>query len=145
MPKKPLHDDTEQLTPEQLEYADILCLPKKSEERKKRLENLDVSRMTLWRWEQKEEFKEEYSQRIRLITKQHMPDIILAMIKKAKKGSVYAMRLFFLYVEELKARVDIDGKIEHSFNTESLAESFISSVTKAASRIKPPGDNGSVQ
>jgi len=110
-------------TADQENYMEWLILPVQLRNPKTKTEyaeHLEISRTTLWNWENIPGFDDERRQRIKIKARENTPDIIEKLKEKALSGDVSAMRLYFEWVEGIENKIHIEQK-----NIEPLAIKII--------------------
>ena len=60
-----------------------------------------VSEVTLWRWRRQPEFRQQMAERIRGWFLEEMPDVVKALVDKAKEGNVKAAELLLRHIGEV--------------------------------------------
>ena len=90
------------LAVEQLNYLEWLVQPASVRIPKTKVEYAEfanVSRQTLYNWENLPGFNDERIRRIQAIFKQHLPDVLEALKKRCLEGEIAAIRLWLEWVE----------------------------------------------
>jgi uncharacterized protein YjcR len=99
----------------QMQLVEWLATPKSNRCHQKDLaEDIGVSEKTIWKWKQKQEIIDAaYDRKRELVKADDLPDIIDALVEKAKEGKVRQAELILEWIGELDS-----SKFGNSNNTQ---------------------------
>ena len=95
------------LNDKQRKAAEAVATRGPDEEMREVEKRAGVSKATLWRYRQNDEFRDAVEERIADLTWQERGPILKALMNKAKEGDVTAIRLFLQWRGELIERKDV--------------------------------------
>lgn len=109
---KPQSDTKTTLKPEQLRMANLLADPNETGTIVELCKKADVPRRTFYRWMEKKYFTDYVDSLISTYTDAELGAVWKALVRKAAKGDIQAIKLFY----EMKGKYKEVKEIQHTFD-----------------------------